>query len=498
MDTRRATEHVHAAHNFGPCKTATGEKLQNDSENESLSPAASSFNRRQDSPPQNLPAHHLSPTPSSNESRPMPSRRQDLLGNILPGSSPSASEYEGNRTPRTRQDSPADTPPPSSPLGTVQVSPSASEYIGQRTPQPDDEIDIDSLVGLFSQPGPYFSNGDPHHVRDAPSSKEEIDPFPRRSSRRRSQQSPTPFDDDDDETLAATNDFDDDLPFYHNEEPSFRRIEEDPNDALPEIMPILVRNGLHYLRINEAVGVIVCIECKAAVNASTAFNHLNSDHKIKVSGNDRTLISTWYSDEGEKLADGTDQCPQIRGGGPPFQGIEIIEKGLACTACNLCFRMLSTFTKHWSIDHRKITTPAKQSYHEAAIQTFFQYQPCYFVVNRSLINSTPASAYAKYIEQYAPYIDAISNIGLEADSSKEIPPLLQATQWHTHLKDFVGSKDKIQLLRSIVQSPRGKKAEESPLGDELRTTILQYMLSIKKKAQSVNLRVRQLLMECPL
>jgi len=383
-------------------------------------------------------------------------------------------------------------------------------------------MDIDSLTKLYSQPGPSresLSDEDPPTPRGISSSSDESEQspqfqvrtmkskqqssspeeeLPRRSLRRRSQQSTTSLnlDDDDDDTLAPTNDFDeefgDGMPFQHVEE------EEDQDEALAAIMPTLARNGLRHLRIDQTIGVILCIECKAAVAASTVFNHLNTIHKAKVSNDDQTLISTWYSAEDEKLADETDQCPQIPRGGAPFHGLEIFDKGYACIACSFCAIKLGTFTKHWSMVHRKITTPAKQSYRDAAIQTFFKNPPCYFVVNRSLINTIPGSAYAKYIMQYTPHIDAISNIGLEADSSKEVPPLLQVTQWHTHLEGFIGPREKNQLLRSIVQSPRGKKAEENPLGDELRSTILQYMSSIKKKAQSVDLRVRQLLMQCPL
>lgn len=133
------------------------------------------------------------------------------------------------------------------------------------------------------------------------------------------------------------------------------------------------------------------------------------------------------------------------------------------------------------------------------MQRHFRFNPKYFAVEPALTGADPIGVLHQYIRQFNKEIASSNSDNIAADpiSPTEIPPLLQETQWHSHLRNFTRSKKKSRALLSLTRLPTGKEAQQDPLGDTLRQTIVLYMRNIHKKARDSDLDVRALLIECP-
>lgn len=77
----------------------------------------------------------------------------------------------------------------------------------------------------------------------------------------------------------------------------------------------------------------------------------------------------------------------------------------------------------------------------------------------------------------------------------DIPPLLQTTQWHTHLQNYTGQKEKVKSLLALIHPPSTKSASYLYT---LRKTVVAYQKKIREYSHNAPFIIRKVLMQCPL
>ena len=209
----------------------------------------------------------------------------------------------------------------------------------------------------------------------------------------------------------------------------------------------------------------------------------------------------WIEEKKRTLADGTQDLPRhLPQDEAPVKGLKI-RRGIACTNgnCDYCCTTKNSHYMHWSKHHRSKASSAADEHRDADLQFHFQSHPKYFAMEPALMGTDSDSTLYQYIKQFNKKIAESNSNGVPLDpiSPTEVPPLLQETQWHTHLHRFTHSKTKLKALLRLTRLPTGKKAQHDPLGDTLRQTIVLYLRNIHKKARDSDLDVRALLIECP-
>lgn len=177
----------------------------------------------------------------------------------------------------------------------------------------------------------------------------------------------------------------------------------------------------------------------------------------------------------------------IAPGGPPVDGIEVNYNGIACMECSYACLQDSTFQKHWSKHHRTLQGKAPQSY-TAAVQTLFTVtHRSYFRVDPTLIGDAADSPYAVFLRSF-PKLDGLPP---RIDTHRDVPPLLQVTDWHYHLSKFMEDADLLSLLQTMKAYPE----EKEPIFGLIPSLALAYL----KRIQSCNLplTVRKKIMQGP-
>lgn len=271
------------------------------------------------------------------------------------------------------------------------------------------------------------------------------------------------------------------------------QIDEEDDDTFLNRFSLALLHHQWVKDVSPVPRMLTCKTCLQGVTPADAASHVKS-HGLPMSTKDKKSLKTWI--DAQVLLCKTSETVAPRPRQAPVHGLAI-SVGFACKRCTLCFPVLSTFQTHWS-DHHRTLGPAKKNVREdVKLQSFFRKHPFYFEVLPSLTGVETGDAFALYLEQIAPQIEA-STVVNPPVSVKEVPPLLQVMLWHEHLEDHLKDKRSIQALRTLMELPTGDRAKTSPLGNKLQKTVLAYMHDIKAKAKKSNLAVRMLLIQCPL
>jgi hypothetical protein len=274
---------------------------------------------------------------------------------------------------------------------------------------------------------------------------------------------------------------------------------DDEELEVDPVTQMLENVGLFVIPVNKEVAVLACIACKKGIKPSNALSHAKSKlHKLRISKERQAEITAWIQNAGDTLADHTRDLPKVLPQGEkPVGGLEVL-KGISCTECAACYKKENAHDSHWSKHHRNNGSSAAADREFADVQTHFKHSPKYFSVNPVLRGTTARSIIHLYVNQHSKDVASfLSDDIMPPISPLEVPPLLQETQWHSHLRRFLHSKKKIRDLRRLVQLPRGKKAQKDPLGDTLREVIVLYMRNIRKKGLDSPLDVRGILTSAP-
>ena len=278
----------------------------------------------------------------------------------------------------------------------------------------------------------------------------------------------------------------------HTDDDGSQDLKADP------MTKMLESAGLFVVPVDDEIHVLACIACQKGIKPSNALSHAKSKpHKLRISKQRQAEITAWIKNAG-KMADHTRDLPKVHPQGEkPVEGLPVF-KGFSCTECAYCCRKTRMHDSHWSKHHRNHGSPAAMNRDDADVQTYFKNTPKYFSVNPVLKGTTARSIIRLYVNQHSKDVASfLSDTILPPISPLEVPPLLQETQWHSHLRRFLHSKKKIRDLRRLVRLPRGKKAQKDPLGDTLRAAIVLYMRNIRKKGLDSPLDVRGILTSAP-
>lgn len=182
-------------------------------------------------------------------------------------------------------------------------------------------------------------------------------------------------------------------------------------------------------------------------------------------------------------------------GGPPVEGLSITHNGHCCQHCSYCSPKFSSFKKHWGQKHPDIKIPAREAFQLGDIQTFFSPSPQrWFRVNPSLSCQPLTDPFAIYLNKHLPVLSHTSIIA-SATHAREIPPLLQVTNWHIHLQEYTADKNRLDGLRKLMSLPSLRNSP--PLLVNLKESVFQYMVIIRDNAKQSAIGIKRLLMECP-
>jgi hypothetical protein len=174
----------------------------------------------------------------------------------------------------------------------------------------------------------------------------------------------------------------------------------------------------------------------------------------------------------------------------PVELIAVVENGFCCEICDYCCPTQRTFNNHWSKEHKNAQLKSKNRYHQSDIQTFFDPVPLkYFEVSSCLKNVPVGSPYDLYIRNELPKRQAFTPSIPVKD--REVPPLLQVTQWHNHLAGYITNDVRRAAIRDLVKLPKGLQQSG------LHNVVLRYMDWVSKKASELPYQLRCLLIECP-
>jgi orsellinic acid/F9775 biosynthesis protein OrsD len=242
---------------------------------------------------------------------------------------------------------------------------------------------------------------------------------------------------------------------------------------------------LDYLgyRFNSNHSVMICVACECAILSCNGLGHVKKKHDISVSREQQTfwdqIIEEWGVTSDTFIAPPKDH--------KPVELLKLHPNAFCCNYCQYASLTQTTFSKHWSTNHKSIDLEPSERYHEGWVQTFYSHAPCtYFEVNVPIPNSTPLfDVYMKKEIPSYPLFDVII-----PSAPREIPPLLYSTRWHEHLADYITDKPKRRMIFSLAHPGHITK-------EPLWRLVWDYLDFVVDIVKDTSMRVRCLLTEYP-
>jgi hypothetical protein len=255
---------------------------------------------------------------------------------------------------------------------------------------------------------------------------------------------------------------------------------------------LLSNDAFEYLgiRYHKHYKTIHCV-CEQAVLPDAIVSHVHG-HGIKVTREMR-----------RKLEDHLQKVPLVKAvhevmgpspNGPPVELLRLVD-GHRCVRCPYAAPAVKSVQNHWHKTHGKVETVApKDRYTKAMLQTFFAHVgQNYFEVNPALATLSPENVFAIYMRDHVPNFPAFP--ASPPLTEREVPPLLQVTQWHEHLAAYVSNAQTRQNLLSMISLTSSSTAPKwlKKAGE----ICYEYLKDVRAKANRATLAMRMLLMECP-
>ncbi|KAF8890221.1 hypothetical protein BD779DRAFT_1671550 [Infundibulicybe gibba] len=237
------------------------------------------------------------------------------------------------------------------------------------------------------------------------------------------------------------------------------------------------------------------MECKSAWAREAIITHVKG-HGIKVKKTDVPELTKLF-EEYNTIKPGTLTTPKPDQ--PPVEGLAIWDEAFACAAnnCTYCCRMQSSLHQHWNDCHKDLPATGIYRFFQKPVQTFCLVPKRYFSVLPIGPNedpTTPLGLYKRYLqEEGTRHRNALTTN--PPTHVKEVPPLLQVTNWHQHLAEYTKDKTSIHHLCSLMKFSNPKNSR--PGFDRLGEVVFSYLKNIRKKANEAHIGINCLLMECP-
>ena len=196
-------------------------------------------------------------------------------------------------------------------------------------------------------------------------------------------------------------------------------------------------------------------------------------------------IRGWIREHEGALATRTQDLPDLLlQNWAPVNSLRVF-KGFACTVgfCDYCCLKTNLYGMHWQNHHRSSSSTQADDRTEAFVQSHFKSHPRYFAVEPTLEGADPNGVIRQYMKLFKKKMATLKSDHITFDpiSPTEVPPLLQETQWHTHLHKYTRSPESIKAVCQLTHLPTHKKAANDPLGDTLRQTIVLYMKTFTRR-----------------
>jgi Orsellinic acid/F9775 biosynthesis cluster protein D len=280
-----------------------------------------------------------------------------------------------------------------------------------------------------------------------------------------------------------------------------------PGDLVPTSPPHTLQSPDHhdmlqsYLESNELFylmgiryhchyKVLICT-CGQAVLDSGCVKHVYG-HGIKLTKHQQSQYDDIIKGLAliKKMKDVVTPPP----GGPPVELLLSHPDGYCCNVCPYCAPQKRTIDNHWYATHSKDDDAGRSDrHHRGTIQTFFHpVGQQYFEVNPGLSGLSADDMFTVYIRdevpKYPPFPASC------ATNPRDVPLLLQVTQWHEHLGAYIPDPNQRAALLSLVNLPH----RHTPAGlGRLGNIVFEYLKMTRMQANRMSIDMRRLLIECP-
>ncbi|EGN93511.1 hypothetical protein SERLA73DRAFT_156419 [Serpula lacrymans var. lacrymans S7.3] len=230
-------------------------------------------------------------------------------------------------------------------------------------------------------------------------------------------------------------------------------------------------------------------DCKFGVLAKDAHSHLSYSHHLEVD-KDNILEAL----RPLQPIDDAHDMPFIAPNGPPLEIIPVVD-GYQCTLqCTFCSFKKGTCERHVYHHPREQRNSGIDNLRNARVQTVFQGRNRkYFAINEAL--ASPLSEELPLEEILRNYESIFNMVGPSSPNTlREVPPLLQITQWHVLLREYVEDEEKRKQLMTIM----GLEEPECQFAyTHMRKASIKYLNEAANRVRQGGLGIRCLIKHGP-
>jgi hypothetical protein len=256
------------------------------------------------------------------------------------------------------------------------------------------------------------------------------------------------------------------------------------NSTSTTSFPILDYLGFH---LDTTYNILICLSCGKAILPDAVLGHAKATHNIAITRADHHVFNKLTTQI--HFSTNTHLIPPVNHQPVPY--LKLTPSDYCCNLCSYCCLTKRTFAEHWNSHHQSLSSSIlpKDHSHSGIVQTF--YHPIavsYFEVYPPSPPPSSTSLFDLFLRDVMPSYPPFSfNI---PENSREIPPLLTQTQWHTHLKPYLSTKQSRLHLYQLAHSANITKTNLWKLTWNYSNTVSQF-------ASTTSMRIRCLLMEYP-
>jgi len=269
------------------------------------------------------------------------------------------------------------------------------------------------------------------------------------------------------------------------------------------ILDVVLRPGVSYivvpdelrsigLVIHTALRIFLCVACRANVLPNDIRGHFKSQHTMKCNiriDDLQGLIKRYGIRSSAKAV----HLPMS--GGPPVELVPIIFDAFQCDIdqCDHVTLKVDSMRSHIRKDHnnrpRKTDNCYKTGITAQAVISGIGRR--YFAINTALANKPANGVVDVILTSWLPTL----KLGQKAMSSnnRETTPLLQKTEWHRRLQDFMMDENKFKLLLTLFDPPTVDEIGYDRIGKEC----FDYLVCGRTQARQIGLVALRVLMQGP-
>lgn len=196
------------------------------------------------------------------------------------------------------------------------------------------------------------------------------------------------------------------------------------------------------LAVNVLYGLLLCMECQAAIVPSQAKSHLGSAHSVALTPQDLNLLKqvcATHSLTGDLLS-------IIKPSMLHIEGLKAMD-GFSCCLCTKVYATKDSLLRHHLKDHPSLPRPRQEmpvriqrlSNGQGALRSWFP---------MSEPPTVELSTDAQIIKDVAERLKGFHGLPKTAADIRNVSPWLRTTGWHVHIKGH-----DIDGLRSLASHP---------------------------------------------